>query len=104
MRRYTEKEITFIGRETSGNMLAYGGIAFVFGGLFLLTFPSIANFSIGTGIGIPNLDSINLGLILVVITVIIVSIPSYWYALKKVKTLRKQKRSGKTSKKKHSKN
>ncbi|MEM0201103.1 MAG: hypothetical protein QXD23_01740 [Candidatus Micrarchaeaceae archaeon] len=89
MRKYTEKEITFIGRETSGNMLAYGGLAFVFGGLFLLSFPTIANFSIGTGIGIPNLDSINIGLILVMITVIIVSIPSYFYALKKVNNLRK---------------
>ncbi|MGC8479762.1 MAG: hypothetical protein ACP5M9_03810, partial [Candidatus Micrarchaeia archaeon] len=88
MRKYTEKEIIFIGRETSGSMLYYGGIAFVLGGIFLLSFPNIANFSIGTGIGIPNLDSINIGIILVMITVIIVSIPSYFLALRKIKRIR----------------
>jgi hypothetical protein len=89
-RRYTEKEIIFIGRETSGSMLAYGGTAFVFGGIFLLSFPSIANFSVNTGINIPNLNSINIGIILVMITVVIVSIPSYFLALKKVRKLRKK--------------
>lgn len=90
-RKYTENEIAFIGRETSGSMLAYGGIAFVAGGIFLLSFPSIANFSIATGINIPNLNSINLGLILVIITVVLVSIPSYFLAIKKLKKIKAEK-------------
>lgn len=88
MRKYSEKEIVFIGRETSGSMLAYGGIAFVLGGVFLLLFPGIANFSVPTGINIPNLSSINLGILLVMITVIVVAIPSYFLALKRLKNLK----------------
>lgn len=90
-RKYTENEITFIGRETSGSMLAYGGMAFVLGGMFLLLLPGIANFSIPTGINIPNLDSINLGLLLVIITVIAVSIPSYFLAVRRLKHIKNTK-------------
>ena len=91
MRKYSEKEIVFIGRETSGSMLAYGGMAFVLGGAFLLLFPGIANFSVPTGINIPNLDSINLGILLVMTTVIVVAIPSYFLAIRRLKNLRKTK-------------
>ncbi len=85
---YTQTQITFISRTTSGNMLAYGGLAFVIGGIFLLTLPNIAGFSIGTGLGIPNLDSINIGLVLVLCTVVIVAIPSYLHALGKAKSIK----------------
>jgi len=72
----------FIGRKTSGRVLAYGGIAFVLAGFLLLALPSTASFSFATGIGIPNLDVIDLGFLLAVGSVTVIAIPSYILAVR----------------------
>lgn len=75
----------FIGRFVSGNTLLYGGLLFVLAGLFGLLLPSLSNWSVNTGIRIHNLDSINMGLVLVVIVVAGVGGVSMWQAFRKVK-------------------
>lgn len=75
----------FIGRFVSGNTLFYGGLLFMFAGTLGLVAPSISDWSVNTGIHVHNLDSINVGLILVVIVVAGVGGVSMWQALHKVK-------------------
>jgi hypothetical protein len=75
----------FVGRFVSGNTLFYGGALFVLAGLLGLLEPSLTEWQINTGIKIHNLDSINLGLILVVAVVAVVGGLSMWQALHKVK-------------------
>lgn len=59
----------FIGQFVSGNTLLYGGLLFMLAGLVGLIAPSISEWSINTGLKVHNLDSINIGLILVVLVV-----------------------------------
>ena len=84
--RLSMKSKAFIARFVSGNTLLYGGALFMLAGLFGLLLPSISNFSINTGIQVHNLDSINMGLILVVVVVAGVGGVSMWKALQRVKT------------------
>ncbi len=85
-KRLSMKSKAFIARFVSGNTLLYGGALFMLAGLFGLLLPSISNFSINTGIQVHNLDSINMGLILVVVVVAGVGGVSMWKALQRVKT------------------
>ncbi|MCW6160023.1 MAG: hypothetical protein LVQ95_02985 [Candidatus Micrarchaeales archaeon] len=89
-RRFSERQISFIGRKTSGRVLAYGGIAFVLAGLLLLVLPSAASFSFATGLGIPNLDAIDLGFLLAVGSVTVIAIPSYILAVREARRIKQK--------------
>ncbi len=54
---------------TAGRTLWYGGIAFAIIGLLIIFFPLIDNFALSTGNPIPNLDSITVATVLVLIVV-----------------------------------
>ena len=84
--RLSMKSKAFIARFVSGNTLLYGGALFMLAGLVGLIIPAVSNFSINTGIQVHNLDSINMGLILVVVVVAGVGGVSMWKALQRVKT------------------
>lgn len=60
---------SFVGRFVSGNTLFYGGMLFVAAGVLGLLAPSISNWSIHTGLHVHNLDTINIGIVLVVVVV-----------------------------------
>jgi hypothetical protein len=75
----------FIGRFVSGNTLLYGGLLFMFAGLLGLVVPSVSNWSVNTGIKVHNLDSINFGLVLVVLVVAGVGGISMWIAVRKAR-------------------
>lgn len=75
----------FIGRFVSGNTLLYGGLLFMLAGIVGLVLPAVSDWSINTGIKVHNLDSINLGIILVVLVVAGVGGVSMWLALRKVR-------------------
>lgn len=75
----------FIGRFVSGNTLLYGGVLFMFAGLLGLVVPSVSNWSVTTGIKVHNLDSINFGLVLVVLVVAGVGGISMWIAVRKAR-------------------
>ncbi|EJY54629.1 hypothetical protein URH17368_2691 [Alicyclobacillus hesperidum URH17-3-68] len=74
----------FIGRYVSGNTLFYGGLLFVVAGGLALIVPSLAEWSINTGVHVHNLDAINLGLVLVVAVVGGVGGVSMWRAMQMV--------------------
>lgn len=64
-----ERAKAFVGRSVAGNTLFYGGVLFTIVGLLGLIKPSLTEWSINTGIRVHNLDTINIGLVLVLFTV-----------------------------------
>ncbi|MDA8398182.1 MAG: hypothetical protein M0Z29_10120 [Actinomycetota bacterium] len=75
----------FVGRTIASITLGIGGAIFVTSGLLTLVLPGLANFTIPTGIPIPNLSTINLGLLMVITTVPLVGGFSAVYAVRKVR-------------------
>lgn len=67
--RLTEEDVKYIGRRTAGITLYYGGFAFALAGVLVMLLPPIDAWAISTGLPVPNLDAIDIGLILVLITV-----------------------------------
>ncbi len=65
----SEKEMSYIGRKTGGNTLYYGGIMFALIGLLIIAFPAIDKIALSTGNPIPNLDSIGVSTVLVLVVV-----------------------------------
>ncbi len=79
-----EQSARRLGLWVAARTLGIGGLAFVAGGLFGLTFPSIANMAISTGIHVHNLDQIGLPLILVVVSVAGVGVSSLVSGLRRI--------------------
>ncbi len=71
-----EEQMKRLASKAAGRTLYYGGIVFTIVGLFILGFPIIDNFSIPTGLIIPNLDAINIGFLLVISVVGIIGVYS----------------------------
>ncbi len=85
MRKYTTTQIEYISSKTAGRILAYAGLAFIISGFILYAIPKVANFGIITPINIPNLNVLDIGFFLVIISIVIVAIPSYYLAVKESK-------------------
>ncbi len=86
-RGFGEKAMTYVSRAVAGNTLLYGGLLFSAWGLFSLTFPHIADAldrGIPTGLVIPNLDSVNAGLILVAVIVAGIAAGSFVRAVRRL--------------------
>ncbi|MEZ0248627.1 MAG: hypothetical protein ABWJ97_05090, partial [Thermoproteus sp.] len=73
-RGLSEEQITRIARRTAGFTLYYGGMLFMAAGALILALPAIDNWGLATGVPVPNLDSINIGTILVLSVVGIVGV------------------------------
>ncbi len=87
MKNLTEKGLKFVAVSISTYVLKYGGIVFVVGGLLVLVFPQILGFAINTGIKVHNLDSLGLGFMLVIISVVVIGIVGYYKAMSAAKKL-----------------
>lgn len=86
-RKYSEKQITFISRKTSGRTLGYGGLVFALVGVLIFFVPQIGAFGIATGLNIPNLDTFDIGMAIVSAVLVITAI-SYFLAIKEIKKLK----------------
>ncbi|ADL19269.1 hypothetical protein ASAC_0863 [Acidilobus saccharovorans 345-15] len=64
-----EEGVKRLGAATAGRTLYYGGLAFVVIGLLIVLFPTIDYLALSTGVPIPNLDAVDVGLILVLTVV-----------------------------------
>jgi ABC-type nickel/cobalt efflux system permease component RcnA len=69
LRKLTEAQIKHIGRKTAGRTLYYGGMMFAIIGLLIVAFPVIDRWAISTGNPIPNLDSVGVATLLVLVVV-----------------------------------
>jgi hypothetical protein len=89
-RQLGEAAMNYVSRAVAGNTLLYGGLLFAAWGFVSLLFPTMADTldqGLPTGIPIPNLDSVNAGLILVAIVVAIIAAGSFVRALRRVRAL-----------------
>lgn len=75
-KKASEEQITYVARKSAGRVLYYGGLVFMVVGALIIALPQIDNFAISTGISIPNLDAIDVGFLLVVITVGVIGLLS----------------------------
>ncbi|OFW81452.1 MAG: hypothetical protein A2201_07890 [Alicyclobacillus sp. RIFOXYA1_FULL_53_8] len=85
-RKLGEQAKALIGRVVAGNTLFVGGFLFVLVGAVGLAAPTLTEWSISTGLHVHNLDSINIGLVLVLVTVAGAGGTSLVRALKKVQS------------------
>lgn len=69
IKKLNEDEIGYIGRKTAGRTLYYGGAMFALIGLLIILFPMIDKIALSTGNHIPNLDSIGVATVLVLVVV-----------------------------------
>ena len=86
-RGFGEHAMTYVSRAVAGNTLLYGGLLFAGWGLFSLALPGIADAfdrGIPTGLVIPNLDSVNAGLILVAVIVAGIAAGSFVRAVRRL--------------------
>ena len=79
LKKLTEDKINVIARRSAGRTLYYGGIAFMLIGLLVILIPPLDSFAISTGISVPNLSALDIGLILVLLVVGVIGI---WGLLK----------------------
>ena len=69
LRRLPEDAVKDLGRGVAGRTLYYGGIAFGLIGLVVMAFPFLESVAVSTGNPIPNLDSVGVATVLVLIVV-----------------------------------
>ncbi|MGC9145677.1 MAG: hypothetical protein ACP5GS_06175 [Nitrososphaeria archaeon] len=74
LKKLTEDKIKVIARRSAGRTLYYGGIAFMLIGLLIMLIPPLDSFAISTGIPVPNLSALDIGLILVLLVVGVIGI------------------------------
>ena len=85
-----EAAMNYVSRAVAGNTLLYGGLLFSAWGLFSLVFPALAepiDRGLPTGLTVPNLDSVNAGLILVALVVAVIAAGSFVRAVRRVQVL-----------------
>lgn len=75
-KKLTEEQASLIGRKTAGRTLYYGGMLFAVIGVLIVAFPAIDKIAISTGNPIPNLDSIGVATVLVLLVVGVLGIGS----------------------------
>jgi hypothetical protein len=83
-----EGDIKKLGAATAGRTLYYGGIAFVLIGALVAAIPAIDSFAISTGNPIPNLNAIDIGLLLVLIVVGGIGIASIIKSYRDIRSLK----------------
>ena len=76
VKKLSEDQVKYVGRKTAGRTLFYGGIAFAVIGALIVLFPIIDNIAISTGNPIPNLSSIGISTVLVLLVVGVIGIGS----------------------------
>jgi hypothetical protein len=79
LKKLTEDKIKVIARRSAGRTLYYGGIAFMLIGMLVILIPPLDSFAISTGVPVPNLNALDIGLILVLLVVGVIGI---WGLLK----------------------
>ncbi len=82
LKKLTEDKIKVIARRSAGRTLYYGGIAFMLIGLLVMLIPPLDSFAISTGVPVPNLSALDIGLILVLLVVGVIGV---WGLIKSYK-------------------
>ncbi|MCL5419510.1 MAG: hypothetical protein M1354_01360 [Candidatus Marsarchaeota archaeon] len=86
-----ESEMIHVGSKTAGRTLYYGGMAFAVIGLLIIAFPFIDAVAISTGNPIPNLSSIGVATLLVLVVVGVIGIGNLIASFAEMARLHKHK-------------
>ena len=87
MKHLSREGVALVGRTITQYVLTYGGIIFMAAGAVVIGFPQVLNLSLPTGIGIPNLDAIDIGFLLVVVTVGVLGFIGYRAGVRRARAL-----------------
>ncbi len=74
LKKLSEDAIKVVARKSAGKTLYYGGLAFMLIGILVIAIPPIDSFAISTGIPIPNLNALDIGLLLVLVVVGVIGV------------------------------
>ncbi len=80
-------QIKYVGRSAAARTLYLGGLAFVLIGGFVIGFPALDNFALSTGNPIPNLGSIGVATILVLIVVGVIGLGNIFKGYREITKL-----------------
>ncbi|MCL4334316.1 MAG: sulfite exporter TauE/SafE family protein [Candidatus Thermoplasmatota archaeon] len=84
VKKLTNNEIKYIGRSTAARTLYLGGIAFGLIGLGVIAFPFLDTLAISTGNPVPNLNSIGIETVLVILVVGVIGLGSFYKGYKEI--------------------
>jgi ABC-type nickel/cobalt efflux system permease component RcnA len=84
VKKLTNNEIKYIGRSTAARTLYLGGIAFGLIGLGVIAFPFLDTLAISTGNLVPNLNSIGIETVLVILVVGVIGLGSFYKGYKEI--------------------
>ena len=93
LRRLPEDAVKDLGRNVAGRTLYYGGVAFGAIGILLMGFPFLDSLALRTGNPIPNLDSVGVSTVLVLVVVGILGIGSLVAGLREIGSQRTESES-----------
>ena len=93
IKKLTSNGLEFLAHFMSAYVLLYGGIAFMLAGVLSFVFPALLSIGVPTGIPVYNLDSFNLGFVLVIMTVGIIGLIAYLKGIKIAKTIKRGKQA-----------
>jgi hypothetical protein len=84
VKKLTANQIKYIGRSTAARTLYLGGIAFGLIGLGVIAFPFLDTIAVKTGNPIPNLNSVGLETVLVILVVGVIGLGSFYKGYKEI--------------------
>lgn len=92
LKKLSLDQIKYVGRSAASRTLYLGGLAFSIIGALIVAFPVIDNWAISTGNQIPNLDSVGVATVLVLLTVGVIGLGNLYLGYKEVVSPAAQKR------------
>ena len=84
LKKLTAGQIKYVGRSAAARTLYLGGIAFAVIGGLVVGFPVLGNLALSTGNPIPNLDSVGVATVLVLLTVGVIGFGNLYLGYKEI--------------------
>ncbi|MDE1852195.1 MAG: hypothetical protein KGI38_00415 [Thaumarchaeota archaeon] len=84
VKKLTVDQIKYVGRSAAARTLYLGGIAFAIIGVLVVAFPFLNSIAISTGNPIPNLDSVGLESVLVLVVVGLIGFGNLYKGYKEI--------------------
>ena len=84
LKKLSVDQIKYVGKSAAARTLYLGGIAFAIIGALIVAFPVLGSFALSTGNPIPNLDSVGIATVLVLLTVGVIGFGNLYLGYKEM--------------------